>query len=187
MRNSQSAEGLRSMCRDVRTHLSDLCHVNDSFWEIGSYAGESTEIFLQEFPFMKVTSIDPWKGGYDDDDTASQADFQEVYMDFLNRTQWWFNHEYMRNTFENFFKLMKQNDQHQVLMVYIDASHRYEDVKKDIEMSLECIIPGGIISGHDFLIKPNEKSHVNGVQKAVREILGEPDEVYADTSWIKLL
>ena len=46
--------------------------------------------------------------------------------------------------------------------VYIDASHRYEDVREDIAVWHRKVKPGGILSGHDY-------SNCAGVEKAVRE------------------
>lgn len=56
-------------------------------------------------------------------------------------------------------------------MVYIDATHFYEDTLLDLR-SWEPKIrkPGGIISGHDY-ITPNR--HHQGVKKAVDEVYGE--------------
>ena len=55
------------------------------------------------------------------------------------------------------------------LMVFLDGSHAYKDVKREIEI---CIAKGvGTIAGHDF----GNKSF--GVTRAVLETLGEPDEV----------
>lgn len=34
--------------------------------------------------------------------------------------------------------------------VYIDGNHNYEYVKKDINIYYKKILPGGIISGHDY-------------------------------------
>jgi hypothetical protein len=48
-------------------------------------------------------------------------------------------------------------------MVYIDADHSYESVKKDLEAYYSKVVPGGIISGHDIL------NPAYGVKKAVEE------------------
>ena len=47
--------------------------------------------------------------------------------------------------------------------VYIDGNHRYEYIKKDIELYYPKVKKGGLISGHDY--KKNEP----GVIKAVHE------------------
>ena len=49
--------------------------------------------------------------------------------------------------------------------VFIDADHRYEAVKADIEAWRPIVKHGGILSGHDF--------HWPGVEQAVREIFGD--------------
>ena len=49
-------------------------------------------------------------------------------------------------------------------MVYLDASHFYEDVKRDIEIWLPLVKKGGIIGGHDYA-----GGRFAGVKKAVNE------------------
>ena len=41
-------------------------------------------------------------------------------------------------------------------LVWIDASHEYEFVSKDIEMWYKKIKPGGILSGHDWHYPPDD-------------------------------
>jgi predicted O-methyltransferase YrrM len=48
--------------------------------------------------------------------------------------------------------------------IFIDASHEYEDVKKDIIAWYPKLKLGGIIAGHDY-------TSYDGVKKAVDEIL----------------
>lgn len=63
-------------------------------------------------------------------------------------------------------------------MVFLDGSHAYDDVRREIEL---CKAQGvRIIAGHDF-----DNSRF-GVTRAVRETLGEPDEVVG-MCWIKRL
>lgn len=51
-------------------------------------------------------------------------------------------------------------------MVFIDANHSYEEVKKDIELWLPKIKKGGILAGHDYSLR------FGGVIRAVDELLG---------------
>ena len=51
-------------------------------------------------------------------------------------------------------------------MVFIDASHKYEDVKADILAWMPKVKQGGIIAGHDYV------ESQKGVKRAVDEILG---------------
>ena len=60
--------------------------------------------------------------------------------------------------------------------IYIDASHKYEDVKKDIELCLPKLKYKGIIAGHDY--------SWSDVKKVVDEKFN-PQEVlvFLDSSW----
>ena len=62
--------------------------------------------------------------------------------------------------------------------VYIDASHDYESVKRDIELWKPKICAGGFIGGHDYSF------HFMGVIKAVGEAFKKPEHVFCDASWI---
>jgi len=144
-----------------------------SIIEIGAYAGESTEIFAQHFEY--VYSVDPWKNGYDDTDASSykydmkdvEAQFDKVYDKYFSIVKIKLSGDVACNMFSD-----ETFD-----MVYIDAVHQYEDVKKDITNWLPKVKKGGIIAGHDF------QESFEGVMRAVREVLGEPQVIGKDTSW----
>ena len=53
-------------------------------------------------------------------------------------------------------------------VVFIDADHTEDAVRADINHWRERVKDGGVLAGHDF------QPDYPGVQKAVREILGEP-------------
>lgn len=67
---------------------------------------------------------------------------------------------------------------------YIDSDHRYEFTHGEIVRWIPKIRKGGWIAGHDFIERPKFNF---GVIRAVKELLGEPDKVYDDTSWAKKL
>lgn len=50
-------------------------------------------------------------------------------------------------------------------MVFIDGDHSYEAVKRDIELWLPRLAPGGLLCGHDITNQP--------VERAVRETIGK--------------
>ena len=80
--------------------------------------------------------------------------------------------DYSYNVVNNF----KDNDYD---FIYIDGSHTYESVKRDLELYLPKLKKGGIIGGHDYSqIWP-------GVIEAVNEVVGNPDKNFIDDSWIK--
>jgi hypothetical protein len=68
-------------------------------------------------------------------------------------------------------------------LVYIDASHFYEDAKEDITIWLPKVKEGGFISGHDY--GSHRKSH-RGVTFAVDEVLGADGlTLERDSVWYK--
>ena len=56
---------------DLISQLGDT--QNKRMVEIGSFVGESTILFAQYF--REVIAVDPFKSGYDDNDTTSHLDF----------------------------------------------------------------------------------------------------------------
>jgi hypothetical protein len=62
-------------------------------------------------------------------------------------------------------------------IVYIDASHEYEDVKKDVQSWYPKVKKGGFICGDDYT------RGWPGVVKAVDELLGEGVKVIGNQQW----
>jgi hypothetical protein len=71
-------------------------------------------------------------------------------------------------------------EKEQIDVIYIHANHQYEAVKHHIETALK-IKPKLAIGGHDYT------SSFPGVVKAVREIFGQPNFTFEDTSWLVFL
>lgn len=142
--------------------------------EIGSYAGESTRIFLDNFNGT-IHCVDPWNPTYYSGDQLIHA---EREFDELLSGGRIVKHKMTSNeAFKHFEDLDIKFD-----WIYIDGNHRYEFVKSDIESALKLLKPKGILCGHDYgYIK------APGVKQAVHELLNYPDAVYCDTSWIKFI
>jgi hypothetical protein len=62
---------------------------------------------------------------------------------------------------------------------YLDADHSYPAVKADLLAGLPKIRDDGFVCGHDY----NEKDFPGCVQ-AIHEVVGKPEKVYADNSWM---
>jgi precorrin-6B methylase 2 len=156
--------------------LTKIFKEDSTMCEIGCYAGESTIVFLESNKIKKLYAVDPWKSGYDKNDSASFSDMYKVEKEFDKKIK---PHKVvkLKMTFEEAFEQIPELD-----IVYIDGNHKYEYVLKDIINSLKKIKDGGIISGHDY----GSKKHV-GVTKAVDEIFGKPDIVFGDKSWVKYI
>lgn len=176
MRPESSAKYLREFCNEVREHLGDT----PTIVELGSYMGESSLIFAQEFPNGKIICIDSWEGGFDDSDACSSDNYSEVENQFDIRQK-------MVNNIEK-IKGMSTSVKIECDLVYIDACHKYECVKNDIIHWSP--LTKKIISGHDYCVDENFlmlHQHIKGVKSAINDMLGKPDKIFGDMSWYKIL
>jgi hypothetical protein len=124
--------------------------------ELGVNNGVSTSLF--SYYANKVVAVDIVK--------------TEKFKKLLELSK---NIEFHLMEFDNFFK---KNDELYDL-IYIDGSHTYEDVKKDILNSKQKLKQGGYLSGHDFNSKNPD------VKKAVFEFFDEESiELFTDSSWL---
>ena len=82
MRGGHLNQGLVELAEDIKRQIGD----NITLVEIGSFMGESAEIFAQILPNAKIICIDPFLSGYDQLDSASLADFIDVEQQFDLRT-----------------------------------------------------------------------------------------------------
>ena len=145
--------------------------------EVGSYAGESADIFAQSPKISQIWCIDPWTPGYDSTDVASSSDFNEVEHAFDLVAE---RHSDKIHKFKGVLKDFQEQFPNDVPdFIYIDANHTYEGCKSDIHIALLWNnIP--IIGGHDYA------SWCPGVIKAVDEVLGKPTKTFVDSSWVKV-
>lgn len=175
MRPQQYIDGLKSLIE----HINSISPTKEmEMVEIGSYAGESTEIFCKHF--KNVLAIDPFIDNYDPNDlTCQHAPMDVVLQHFQDRMKETENVFLVRATSDDAIKHNLINGK--VDFVYIDGMHTYEQVKKDIKNYLPIIKDGGFIGGHDY------HPTYQGVIDAVNEMIGSPDYVSGDTSWIKKL
>ena len=70
-------------------------------------------------------------------------------------------------------------------LVYIDGNHKYNYVRNDLLKTIQYIKPA-YISGHDYF-ENNSNDYLEGVFRAVDEIIGLPDKCFCDHSWVKKL
>lgn len=159
---------------DLINHIGDTSKMVMA--EIGSYVGDSTEIFAKNF--ATVHSVDPWQNGYDDSDPSSynipmeriEAQFDELLPKYPNIIK----HKMTSVEGARLFEDASLD------FVYIDGNHIYEFVKMDIDAWLPKVKPGCWIGGHDY-----QHKWAPGVKPAVLEKLGGIDMHFRETSWIK--
>jgi hypothetical protein len=142
--------------------------------EIGSYAGESTKIFAEEF--KEVVSIDPFINDYDENDiTCQYMDLTKVYDTFMQSISGYENIKHIRKTSDDaYFDLKNEKFD----FIYIDGMHTYDQVSKDIDNYKNLINYDGFLGGHDY------HPVWQGVVDAINENVGTPDATFSDTSWI---
>lgn len=164
-------QGLHDLCAFVSQSLAKPLS-NLQLCEIGSYSGESTIIFAQEF--RSVIAIDPWMDNYDPSDAACQcASFAEVETAFDARIRPYSNIRKMKATSDAAFQELRTDT---FDVVYIDGLHTYDQVRRDILNYRQ--ITTGVMAGHDF--NPVDWP---GVHRAVTEIFGDKIQTFMDTSW----
>lgn len=146
--------------------------------EIGAYVGASTSMFCDAF--KSVVTVDPFLNGYDNGDKASFAvPMSRVHAVFCRITKKYTNHTLIKKTSDDAIKeLVNQPTVACFDVVYIDACHKYDQVKRDILNYRDIVKKGGFVTGHDYRLPQKE------VIKAVNDIYGKPSVIFKDGSWL---
>ena len=143
--------------------------------EIGSHMGEGLQMLASTGLFNKIHVIEPFRG---------EEEFNEMFgwsWDEV-RAEWELNTRHFKDIIklhESYsYEIADNFIDGTIDFVYIDGEHSYEAVKRDIELYLPKIKDGGIIAGHDY------HESWPGVIKAVEEVLGKPNHVHRDSTWV---
>ena len=176
MRDQVGTEGLLDLIKELGDNSEK------TMIEIGSFVGESTVLFAQSF--KKVIAIDPFLADYDPADPTSKLfEFKNVYETYLDRTG---EHQNIETIVSTSDEAVSKLDGLKYDFIYLDGLHTYDGVKRDIINYLPLVKKGGVIGGHDYT-DDTIHIHLEGVKRAVIEMLGTPDKVFKDNSWIKFL
>ena len=160
----KSLQGLRDLCKYIG-NTKEMTII-----EIGSFAGESAEIFARNF--KTVYCVDTWN--IENADDVLKTDIYEAEIKFNKIVAKYGN--IIKSKYDSLdlaTLITKKFD-----VIYIDAKHDYNSVKADIKAWEPHITK--FITGHDY-----RKNKFPGVIRAVNEVLGKPDKIFCDFSWVK--
>ena len=182
----RDAETCPALISGFQNMLKD-CRQGRLAVEIGTYAGQTLEMLYNSRLFDKIIAIDPYIDAYDVTDTLSmQFPMRDVRMRFYRRLLTFDNVVHLNLASDEASQLFDNNT---IDFLYIDGDHRYAGVCADIRNFLPKMRNLSIIAGHDYLPEAcDAQSPVfEGVRRAVDELLGGPDLLYEDSSWLKYL
>lgn len=155
--------GFQNLYRSEVLKASNNAH----FVEVGTFLGCSAAYMAVEIlnsnKDIKFDCVDTWKGS-EEHIGMNDINLDTLYEDFLN------NIKPVKNIIkpvrmESVIASKLYNDNF-LDFVFIDASHDYESVKKDIYAWLPKVKSGGTLAGHDYL-------YWGGVTDAVNDFIVE--------------
>lgn len=174
IRQSRNAKsGLKELCKYIISQITPVRMV-----EVGSFAGNSTEIFLQYIPY--VICVDPWESNFDDNDiisNPSQYNMEEVYQQFkkyiIDKHKW--NVLTLKCTS---MAAVTTIENESIDFAYIDGNHQARFVREDIQLWMPKVRKGGFLGGHDYNSKryPHIKDIVDSQFPNI--------QTFKDSSWI---
>lgn len=125
------------------------------FIEIGVWKGKSVAYMAERIKELNKTiilfGIDTFKGTEGDTELMNDPELNSLLKICKNNLKSLSVHIMIGNS----QKVHKKFPDKSVDFLFIDGDHRYEAVKKDIQLWLPKIIPGGFISGHDYVREGN--------------------------------
>ncbi|MCI0429010.1 MAG: class I SAM-dependent methyltransferase [Rhodospirillales bacterium] len=176
-----SALHLRRLTWTYNARAADL---RGAVIEIGSWEGLSTVALANTAYPDTVLAVDHWAGSADekpDHPTVTVARERDVHAQFLKniRALTQGNVEAVRRDFNDFWRGWRGP----IKFVYIDGSHDYPSVKRDIEAAQRWLAGGGTICGDDFQAAGCGRHDLQGgVERAVRELCPGFEQI--DNLWI---
>jgi cephalosporin hydroxylase len=146
--------------------MASMLPSGSSVIDIGVNIGSSAMYFCASPNIACVTGIDPY-GPQDE----TNVYFTRNILPTLGP-----KYVFMNRRSDQAYMLWEDDS---VNLVCIDGDHSYDAVKKDIQLYLPKVKRGGILCGHDY------GGNWEGVIRAVDEVVGKPDRVFASTHWLK--
>ena len=147
----------------------DRCGLRDrpiSILEIGSFEGLSACFLLRQLPLAHLTCVDTWEGS---DEHAGFNEMASVEDAFDKNVAPWSNRvtKYKGYSFKYFASL---SEREKYDFIYIDGSHRAEDVMVDAIRGFMQLKVGGVMIFDDYLWRYYPK-HVENPATAINGFL----------------
>jgi predicted O-methyltransferase YrrM len=155
------------MSPEELTFLGENATEATSALQIGCYKGRSSFVIGMNIK-GQLLDIDSFVG--DKGNTLGPAELFEVYRSNVNEMLGKKIKLVMGSSNEVLPILNRSFD-----MIFVDGSHIYEDVKRDITLCLPLLKPGGLLCGHDY-------TGYLDVKRAVDELLCNKAQLYPNTS-----
>jgi len=145
--------------------------------EVGSYKGRSTRALADHCPGV-VYAIDPWDGGYKNDD-GTQARWLDTKGARMRFDENLVDHVVSGKVIVHQGVLADvQVEALRADLLFIDGDHRYLAVRDDITLGQKIVRSGGILCGHDYGHKTWP-----GVKRAVHEMFGRAVNIQPPSIW----
>ena len=117
--------------------------------EVGTFKGEFSKTILSQW-HGKLYMVDVWNKIENYDDKNNHDHTVGIYNECIKNTSEFYERSFMlRMTSEEGSKLFQNNS---LDFVYIDANHSYDGFMADLNFWVPKVKPGGLISGHDYLL-----------------------------------
>lgn len=143
--------------------------------EIGVYDGWNALDMLETLPIKKLYLIDPYVDDLLEKNRLSKS--KEIAKKALKKykDKIVFIYDFSQNVVD----LLKE----EVDFIYIDGDHRYEGIKRDLELYYPKVKKGGVIGGHDYTSSPETEEKGFGVFKAVQEFFKKQKIYFHNIDW----
>ena len=162
MRNKKTRHALLDLCEFLPFDIVGM--------EIGSFAGESSEVFIQSDKFRRLYCIDPWNTNACEQNNAEQR-FDVVNSKYSSLIK-------CKGTLDDHYRNIDT-----VQFTYIDARHEFEHTLKFIFQALLLSTVPCFIGGHDYNCRK-----FPGVTRAVNMIAGEKNLItFEDHSFLTMI
>lgn len=138
--------------------------------EIGVWKGDFTQLIYDIVQPTELHLVDPWEFQpdfahcmYGGKVAKSQADMNMIHAHVMTRFE-----EHKPHVHRCYSSLALDEIEDESLdWVYIDGNHAYEYVRDDLNGYIRKLVPGGLLTGDDYLWAPKRKFPV---KRAVNEM-----------------